>query len=79
MSSLIFLNIYSFEINNKTITKDIFRYQKDDLKFCADKNNMKNFLSENNKINDCSDICFQKNIKIDILLLTLLYNLRLYN
>ena len=37
-------------------------------KICANKTNMKNHLSHyyNNIINNCSDICFIKNIKIDI-------------
>ena len=67
LSSLIFLNIYSLEINTDAKVTNTLRYQKNDLKFCANKYNMKNFLSENNKINNCSDICFQKNIKIDVI------------
>ena len=37
-------------------------------KICANKTNMKNYLLSNyhNIINDCSDICFIKNMKIDI-------------
>ena len=79
LSSLIFLNLYSFEINDETILNNAVKLLKNNVKFCANKNNMKNFLSENGKINDCTNICFKKNIKIDILLLTLLYNLILYN
>ena len=67
MQSLIYLNIYSLEINNKTNIKQPFDGLPNNLKICANENNMKNYLLSLNKNIDCSDICFQKNIKLDII------------
>jgi len=64
MASLIFLNIYSFEINNKTNLSNSFALLKNN---CANEYNMKNYLLSLNLSNNCSDICFKKNIKIDII------------
>ena len=67
MDSLIYLNMYSFEINNQTNTDSSFRFVSNNLKVCSNEYNMKIYLSENtNIINNCSDICFHKNIKIDL-------------
>ena len=66
MSSLIFLNIDSLEINDKTKTDSSFDELPSDLKICSNKNKMKNYLISINKNFDCSDICFTKDIKIDI-------------
>ena len=67
MSSLIYLNIYSLEINDQTnITKSFAQLAKS-LKICANEFNMKNYLLSLKKKNYCSDICFKKNIKLDII------------
>ena len=68
MNSLIYLNIPSFEINNQTITDSSINLVSNNLKVCSNEYNMKKYLSENtNIINNCSDVCFQNNIKIDLL------------
>ena len=66
MSSLVYLNIYSFEINEKTNKSSSFTNLPSNIKICANKLNMKNYLSSINITNNCSDICFQENIKVDI-------------
>ena len=67
ITSLIYLNIYSLEINNNTNTQQTFNLLLNDLKICANGTNMQNYLSSLNKRYDCSDICFVKNIKLDII------------
>ena len=67
MTSLIYLNINSIEINNETELNQTFIQNKNiNFKKCANRYNMKNYLSTQNIRNNCSDICFIKNIKIDI-------------
>ena len=67
MQSLIYLNIYSFEINNKTNTTQSFNSLPNNLKICTNENIMKNYLLSLHKNIDCSDICFRKNNKFDII------------
>ena len=67
MSSLIYLNLYSFDINNQTNMTSAFNALPSNLKICATKNNIKDYLSRLNINNICSDICFNKNIKLDII------------
>ena len=64
MYSLGYLNIDSLEINNYTITEGAFDFVPTDLKICTNKINMQNYLSSINISYNCSDICFDKNIKI---------------
>ena len=66
MSSLIYLNINSLEIKDNTIIDSSFDKLPSDLKICSNKTNMQNYLLSINKTYDCSDICFIKNIKIDL-------------
>ena len=66
MSSLIFLNIDSLEINKQTTKTNSFENLPLDLKICSNKINMQNYLSSISKTYDCSNICFIKDIKIDI-------------
>ena len=66
MSSLIYLNIDSLEINDKTKKNSSFDNLPSDLKICSNKINMQNYLLSINKTYNCSNICFLKNIKIDI-------------
>ena len=68
LSSLIYLNIESLEINinyNTTLTNS-FDSLSPNLKICASKNNMKAYILQLNKNNNCSDICFRPNIKLDV-------------
>ena len=67
LPSLIYLNIYSLEINDITDTNQAFYLINPNVKVCANKLNMKNLLSNNYTIiSDCTNICFQDNIKLDI-------------
>ena len=68
LSSLIYLNIYSLEINNNTDMSSTFSSPSPYLKICANQNQMKAYLSTLSYItyNNCSDICFNPNIKLDI-------------
>ena len=68
LASLIYLNIYNLEINSDIfMTNTFYLPTTSSYKICANKTNMKNNLSKYpNIINNCSDICFIKNIKIDI-------------
>ena len=69
LASLIYLNIYNLEINSDIfMTNTFYLPTTSSYKICANKTNMKNHLSHyyNNIINNCSDICFIKNMKIDI-------------
>ena len=65
MSSLIYLNINSIEIHSGTRRENTFDNLPPNLKICSTKTNMTNFLLSYNKTINCSDICFDKNIKID--------------
>jgi surface protein len=67
MTSLIYLNIYSLEIKDNTNLSQTFNLLLNDLKICANGTNMQNYLLSQNKRYDCSDICFIKNIKLDII------------
>ena len=65
--SLIYLNIKSFQINNSMSIEDSFIGLSPNLKYCTnDLNLSKLFLNENYINSNCSDICFQKNIKLDL-------------
>jgi hypothetical protein len=67
LSSLIYLNINNLEINTNTLMNQAFDEASPFLKVCANQPNMKNNLSSySNIINNCSDICFIKDIKLDI-------------
>ena len=66
MSSLIYLNINSLEINTETSTDHSFDMLPSNLKICSSKYYMKAYLSNNNKVINCNDICFSTNIKIDL-------------
>ena len=67
MASLIYLNINSLEINDQTNKTISFNLLKKSLKICANGPNLKNYLINQQFNNiDCSNICFQNNIKLDI-------------
>ena len=61
MSSLIYLDIYSLDINEKTIINSAFDYLPSNIKICANRTNMQNYLLNINRKYDCNDICFQEN------------------
>ena len=65
LKSLTFLNIYSFEINDRTDLTTPFKQFNNSIKICSNRDNMKNYLTNINNTNNCSDICFNKNIKVD--------------
>ena len=64
--SLIYLNLYSFKISNSVTKDNAFKGTNVNLKFCINDIETKNYLLGNNKESQCSDKCFNKNIKIDI-------------
>ena len=65
LSSLVYLNIPSIEINSSSnMDKKTFENISSFSKICAKQPNMKQKISNLNITNNCSDICFNKNIKI---------------
>ena len=62
-SGLIYLNLKSFKLNNSVIIKDAFYDLSESIKICIEDLETLNYLSVNS---DCSNICFQDNIKIDV-------------
>ena len=67
MTSLIYLNIYSLEIHNDTVMDQSFNLLLDTLKICANEKSMQEYLTKHNKKYNCSDICFDQDIKLDII------------
>ena len=66
---LLFVNLKFFSENNNLIFDSIFEEVPSDLIYCINGQNAPNILSMINtisSINDCSNICFQKSIKVDI-------------
>ena len=61
MSSLIYLNIHSFEINSQTSKASSFDNLPSNLKICTNRTNMQNYLLSIGKNYDCNDICFHEN------------------
>ena len=65
--SLIYLNLISFEINGNTNTEQAFNLSSSIIKFCLNETNIiANLLEAYNYSSDCSNICFQENVKIDL-------------
>jgi len=64
LSSLVYLNIPSIEINSSSIMDRTYEFPSSFLKVCSKQPNMIQNISNLNIINDCEDICFNKNIKI---------------
>ena len=63
--NLIILKLDSFEIVNETQKKLFFGHIPSNIKYCSNESNIINYLLEINRtFNNCSDICFKKNIKI---------------
>ena len=66
-SSLIYLNLYSFKITALVNIEDILAEFSLNTKYCINDATTKEILFNSNGIvSNCSDICFKKNIKIDI-------------
>ena len=66
MTSLIFLNMGSLEIMLNTTKDSSLQYIAKNLTICSTGQNMKSYLSEQKFVNNnCSDICFIKDIKVD--------------
>ena len=66
-SSLIFLNLYSFKLKNSVDKNSAFNFISPNVKYCVNDEETELFLFNNVKKSDCSDICFKKNIIIDII------------
>jgi len=66
-SSLIYLNLKSFKINMTININYVFDGGAPTTKYCTNDKTIKNLLQSYNKFPNCSDICFQKNIKIDLI------------
>ena len=66
MSSLVYLNIYSLEINNETITNKTFNNLPKNLTICSNQPLMQKFLTSIKRAYNCSDTCFEKGINLDI-------------
>ena len=66
-SGLIYLNLKSFETNSKTNILQTLELVPNNVKFCIENEATQNYLLQNEKFSNCSDICFNDNIKIDIL------------
>ena len=67
MENSIFINLNSFKITENNEITTIVNAVKSSTKFCAsDSYTETNILINNNFYSDCSNICFIKNIKLDI-------------
>ena len=66
-NSLVYLNLYSFKINSSTIINSSLDSINPNTKFCLnDSYTERQLLFPKNFISNCSDICFEQNIKLDI-------------
>ena len=67
-NSLIFLNLISFQMSDLINSDNTFQYYLPlNPKYCTNDEYTQNLLSDINKISNCSDKCFNENIKIDII------------
>ena len=73
-TKLIYLNLGSLEIINDKSANRAFEFVSTNIRICSNKPNMQNFLSSLGFNNNCSDICFIKNIKLDIINNTCIYS-----
>ena len=64
--SLIFVNLYSFKIKSSIYKTSIFEGISPYVKYCINDVETKNYLLGNETISNCSDICFKKNVEVDI-------------
>ena len=67
-NSLIFINLFNFKIKNDANINCIFcEITSNSIKICINEHNSKDKIkSKAGKISDCSDLCFNKSIKIDL-------------
>ena len=64
-SSYLYLNLYSFIIKDGIPIDFIFKNTPSNLKICINDLNTRNKLASYGKTFDCSDVCINKNLKID--------------
>ena len=64
LKSLVYLNIPNLEINSNTMMERTFADKSIYFKVCANQPNMIQNITNLHITNDCSNICFNKNIKI---------------
>ena len=64
--ALIYLNLNTFQLSDRTCIDNAFDFISSYVKICANDKKIKNILSQKGIYNDCSDICFKSNIKLDI-------------
>ena len=65
--SLIYLNLNSFHLSDGINTYNAFNFISSLVKICANDEKIKTILSQKGIYNNCSDICFKPNIKLDII------------
>ena len=65
--ALIFLNLFNFKVNSSVSINYIVSYISPFVKYCINDNETKKYLLGENKESNCFDICFEKNIKLDII------------
>ena len=63
--SLLYLNLYSFIIKNGIPIDSVLLDTPSNLKICINDLNTRNILSSYGKTFDCSNVCINKNLKID--------------
>ena len=64
-SNFLYLNLYSFVIKSGTEIDLILENTPSELKICINDLNTRNLLTSYRKEFDCSDVCINKNLKID--------------
>ena len=65
-NSLIYLNLDSFRLNNYATAEQIFTGISLNLKACINDFNLLEIFSDISNSSNCSDICFEKDIKLDL-------------
>ena len=63
--SLIYLNLKSFSITSSVNTQNIFGNINSNAKYCITDSTLNGVLASYNHASDCSNICFNQNIKVD--------------
>ena len=63
----LYINLRYFKIPNthKINLNSVFGVDKSNIKICIENYNDKNIILKN-KMNDCSNFCFQENVKFDV-------------
>jgi len=66
LNTLIYLNLNSFINTNSTLKEIIQYFNSDKTKYCVNDPDTAKFLFGDKAVSDCTNICFNKNIKLDI-------------